>query len=405
MLVQLELTEGCNHRCFHCYNSFARSSKSMGANQISRVMDQLTENKVFSVVLTGGEPLVNRKGVYFALERGRSLPMDFFLNTNLSLNLGAEDLSMLGLTKFVLVSFLSYSEERFNDIVGANSYRKVLNNLEKLTSEGIHFGVNQVVSSKNRQDVYKTGQFLFERFGLRSFSASPMVPVREEDAIYQLSPEEVVSLGRDLIRLEKDYGIRADMLECVPPCVFPSDMREHVIAHHGCSAGKDFVSVSTSGLVKRCPKLNESYGNIFEEDLKEIWSRMDGHRKLLNSLCNGCSAAEGCYAGCEARAALGKGVDLLVKGATSPYRDVHCAQMLPGRIYRMQQIRWRPEGEELLIAGVEDGFVFGNDMLRQFITRLQGGNFTLAEGVERFGDDAPILLNYLYQRRIVRDAV
>ncbi len=67
LVVQLELTEGCNHRCCYCYNSFSHTGKinSLNIDQLKIILDQLIENDVFSLVLTGGSLFLIAKGYVF----------------------------------------------------------------------------------------------------------------------------------------------------------------------------------------------------------------------------------------------------------------------------------------------------------------------------------------------------
>ncbi len=404
MITHVELTEQCNHRCFYCYN-LSRSSKCMSLEEIQRILNQTEENKIFSVVLTGGEPFMNRKGLYFALEKLNGMQIDALINTNLSMPLREHDLQILKISQFILVSFPTSDETKFNSIVGRDSYSDILKNLEKLVSSNIAFGVNQVVTQKNKEDVYKTGKFLFEKFNLNSFSASPIVPVRKEDMQYSLNSVEIINVAEDLLRLEKDFPIKSDMLECIPTCLFPENIRSHTVAHHSCTAGKDTISINAAGMVKKCPKLEKSYGNIFIEDLKIIWDKIMESKRLDNYLCNGCLASPACHGGCEARVNLGEGVDELVCGSKNPYEDISPKKIRKDKIYRMSKIRWREEKESLLIWGREDGFVFGNNMLLRFMQSLEGKSFNLDDVTGKFGEQSEKILSYLYNRGLVRDGV
>ncbi|MCX5712983.1 MAG: radical SAM protein, partial [Candidatus Omnitrophica bacterium] len=60
-VINLEITEGCNAACRHCYN-FWRENKqnylSMDMGSLSKAIEIFKEAGIFHVVLTGGEPLL-----------------------------------------------------------------------------------------------------------------------------------------------------------------------------------------------------------------------------------------------------------------------------------------------------------------------------------------------------------
>ena len=62
--VQIELTSRCNQKCIFCYNVWKEESSSKSIkNRLSKeehfsVIDKIIKNKIFSVIFSGGEPLL-----------------------------------------------------------------------------------------------------------------------------------------------------------------------------------------------------------------------------------------------------------------------------------------------------------------------------------------------------------
>ena len=395
LIVQLEITERCNHNCFYCYNLFNHNGNSMPLDKIDRVIYELAKNRVFSTVITGGEPFTYKEGLYHALKQLTANFIDPIINTNLSLPIEESDLEKIAKTQFILVSFPSQNEGLFNDIVGVSgSYKKVNDNLAKISQEKIPVGINQVVSKKNKQDVYKTGKYLFETFGITSFSASPMTSVRTESQEYELSGEEIFEVALALEALEKDFKMRTDMLECIPREIFPIHLRNHSMANHQCSAGYDLANISVSGEMRTCPKLEDTFGNIFLEGLKEIWDRVQKKRPY-DCLPLGL---------CPVRIKSHSGIDPLPKKTrdSSPNPKKTCEK---GMLYIASPIRTRKEGEHLLIFGRESGVIFGNEMLVRFIESIQGKPFNVEDIELRFGGKAKYLLNQLYSVGIIHNEI
>ena len=63
VMVNLELTSGCNLQCRHCYNFWREDPASMkdsiDRQKIDRVIEKIVDAEIFHVVLTGGEPFLN----------------------------------------------------------------------------------------------------------------------------------------------------------------------------------------------------------------------------------------------------------------------------------------------------------------------------------------------------------
>lgn len=58
--VQWSITGRCNYQCRHCFMSAPDyHGEDLSLVQCVRIMDELVENGVYNVSLTGGEPLVN----------------------------------------------------------------------------------------------------------------------------------------------------------------------------------------------------------------------------------------------------------------------------------------------------------------------------------------------------------
>ena len=85
LFAQLELTEGCNHGCGYCSNPFSdKRVKIPTLGETKPIVEELLENKIFSIVLTGGEPFTNRQVLHYCIDRLKNEPIEVYVNTNLS---------------------------------------------------------------------------------------------------------------------------------------------------------------------------------------------------------------------------------------------------------------------------------------------------------------------------------
>ena len=402
LFVQLELTEWCNHRCGYCSNPFADNRlERPSINETKVALDELLHNKVFSIVLTGGEPFANRKVLHYSLDRLKDEPTEVYINSNLSLPIRAEDIEKLKFVDYVLVSFPSYNKERFNQIVGADSFEKVLANLEILTQDGIPVGVNQVVTPINYNDVSDTVKFLQNRVGLKEFSASPIIPTCFDSIDrYSIKPAQVLELASQLIDLENTTGVKTDMLTFIPPCFFSERMMHHRLTAHGCSAGRDSAIIGATGDVRRCALLAESYGNIREERLRTIWERIQAVKKPTNKQCNNCMPQEYCFGGCEARANSCGGDDPFIAGLPQKKTNLYKTPE-DSAVLTLRRVMHRKEGDRYLI-GNGGSYVIGNEALLKFAGGIEGKKFSFAEVKRDLGETGAKIVIYLFNRGLLK---
>ena len=87
-VINLEMTEACNVKCRHCYNPWREEHAgkfNLDNKKIDYLIDEFVKNKVFHVILSGGEPMAKFKELCYALEQLVSNNISVSLNSNLML--------------------------------------------------------------------------------------------------------------------------------------------------------------------------------------------------------------------------------------------------------------------------------------------------------------------------------
>src|SRR3989344_8353380 len=87
--VQIELTENCNQKCFHCYNHW-RYSEEIGKNELKEkdfllIVKKLVVVGINSFTLTGGEPFLRPKLLFSILEYCNQNNIKAGINSNATL--------------------------------------------------------------------------------------------------------------------------------------------------------------------------------------------------------------------------------------------------------------------------------------------------------------------------------
>ena len=250
----------------------------------------------------------------WCIEEARKANLGVSLNSNLvSLTrFRAHELRSLGISQ-ILTSLTGSAPELHDKIVQSKgSFVKVVGNIQMAQEEGIQVIVNMVVSKINLSDIKETAK-LISSIGVKKFTATKAgCPGNCSDfSEFSLSHEEFLRYLRDLREISEELGFEMDALEGYPLCGIGdlNRYRSFIKKSRKCFAGVTTVTIASNGEVRPCSHLDISYGNLFKEDLKEIWTRMGVWRDgtYLPIVCKSCKLLPACGGGCRMEAKMRNG--------------------------------------------------------------------------------------------------
>ena len=389
LTAQLEITDFCNHRCVHCYNLDSevqnRPSRKVSDETVLACAQKLIDNQIFSVIVTGGEPLIKKeltKKVILLLKENHT---KVALNTNLTL---ADDdfIQFLKEQKVgVLTSCPSGEESSFAKLVGIDNYKLFESKIKKLVDAGVRFTVNMVVTKDNLHEVRLTAEKM-KALGCKSFAATPMgLNVEYPRLDLLLSVADVRRVIADLLWIEENLKMRVDILEALPKCVFPEDVLKgkHSFLNRKCQAGRTVIAVSCNGDVRPCAHNPYSYGNLLKEDLRDIWRQMSEWRsaKYVPEECKDCSWLNRCNGGCRTSARVYSGdwdkKDMWCTGKLTmqaPRNEQPEIELLPDtqlQIVENVKIRHEDENAYVIYNVTDDVYCMVNQTFHDFVISLQ----------------------------------
>lgn len=398
LTAQLEITDCCNHRCIHCYNLDSeiknRPMRQVEDAVVLKCAQKLVDNKVFGVIVTGGEPLLKKELTKQVITLLKENQIRVSLNSNLTL-IDDDFIAFLKEKKVgVLTSCPSGLPASFTKLVGVDNYAKFEANLKKLVAAGVKFTVNMVVTKENLHEIRPTVEKM-KALGCKSFAVTPMgLNVEYPRFDLLLGVEEVRQVIADLLWIEKELGLKVDVLEALPKCVFPESvlMEKHAFLNRKCQAGRTVIAVSCNGDVRPCAHNPYSYGNLLEEDLRGIWQKMNDWRsaQYVPELCLGCTWLNRCNGGCRTSARAFHGdwnkSDMWCTGklTVSPTNnDSPTIELKPDtRLQFTPNLQTRKEDEEawVIYNAADDVFFMVNQTYYDFIMGLkEQGAFTFGE--------------------------
>ena len=389
LTAQLEITDYCNHRCVHCYNLDSevqnRPSRKVSDETVLACAQKLIDNQIFSVIVTGGEPLIKKeltKKVILLLKENHT---KVALNTNLTL---ADDdfIQFLKEQKVgVLTSCPSGEESSFAKLVGIDNYKLFESKIKKLVDAGVRFTINMVVTKDNLHEVRLTAEKM-KALGCKSFAATPMgLNVEYPRLDLLLSVEDVRKVIADLLWIEENLKMRVDILEALPKCIFPEDVLrgKHSFLNRKCQAGRTVIAVSCNGDVRPCAHNPYSYGNLLEEDLWDIWQQMSEWRsaKYVPEECKDCAWLNRCNGGCRTSAKVYSGdwdkKDMWCTGKLTmpaPRNEQPEIELQPDtqlQIIESIKIRHEDENAYVIYNVADDVYCMVNQTFHDFVVSLQ----------------------------------
>jgi MoaA/NifB/PqqE/SkfB family radical SAM enzyme len=312
--LQWHLTERCNLRCSHCYQSGAGDAELT----LAQIRETATEAGAMvsdwevrygvtverSCNVTGGEPFL-RKDLFEVLEvlDGEGFALFLLSNGTLVDRRRAAALAALGV-KGVQVS-IEGPEEIHDGIRGAGSFRAAVEGTKRLLEAGLPVTFNVTLSRINAphlECLVETASGL----GVQRVGFSRLVPSGRGAGLLEqmLAPAEAEALYRKL------FSLSTPGVQVVTGDPVASQMRESFSDHPGemplggCAAGISGLTLLPDGTILPCRRLEIPLGNVLTDSLREVWATSDilnrlRNRALYHGRCGVCSRWASCR-GCRA---------------------------------------------------------------------------------------------------------
>ncbi len=311
--VQWHLTERCNLRCKHCYQS-GKAVQELSLHEIRNVASEISDmlkawadtyGIAFSPSLnvTGGEPFLHQD-IFEILEDLRRRRFDIYLLSNgiLINRKTAELLSWLGV-RGVQVS-IEGPEEVHDGIRGRGSYKASVKGINHLLECGMKVTLNVTLSGMNA-DHFMEIVDLSSSLGVQRLGFSRLVPSGRGAGLLKsmLSKEKVEELYKAIFALNiKGLGIVTGDPVASQMSVGADD--GGTVPVGGCAAGVSGFTILPDGTVTPCRRLPIPVGNVRKDSLREMWATSEVFERLrdkskYSGKCGSCSRWANCR-GCRA---------------------------------------------------------------------------------------------------------
>lgn len=297
------LTDNCNFKCAYCY-AFAGeiANESMREEPLSieesyKIVDQIVNMGFVELVLTGGEPLLNRN-VFNIASYAKEKGLMVGLLTNGSL-VSKFEIEKFKVFDYVKISLDSYDEETNDKLRGKNSYKKIISGIKLLVNNGINVTIGTVLTKYNCNQIEETIRFTNMEFGIIDHQIINHIPIgRGAESKLGCDFEKVKEC--DDIILKTKSELFEDKLYSIIQDGFAINGRKV-----SCGMGISEIFINEIGNVYPCRMTytDEYYlGNALKEDMEIILSKVtritgNMHVDKIEG-CKECSYRYVCGGGC-----------------------------------------------------------------------------------------------------------
>ncbi len=336
--------------------------EEMSLDQQLEVADQLAEAEVALVVLSGGEPLLNRN-IFTLIQRIADHGMAIALDSNGILidRSTAARLKGSGINS-VEISIDSISPSCHDEFRGMRgAFERAREAVVSCSSEGIFTTIATTITQRNMGEVEQLVS-LAKQWGARRVAIFDLIPAGRGAGIAgeALRQQEMVDLMKFVMErsLQGDIELVLELPQLTPYTMAGNDYAENAgslrtdafsvekftvtsyfnmvgsgavyrpIAPYlgGCPAGRLYCNIQPNGDVTPCMfmPIYPVAGNLLSKSFREIWNeapvfRALRERKFLKGRCKSCAFSLLC-GGCRAKAAAYHG-DYLEEDPTCPFTD------------------------------------------------------------------------------------
>ncbi|GAB6065992.1 heme d1 biosynthesis radical SAM protein NirJ [Aquifex pyrophilus] len=318
------LTNRCNLYCKHCYASANQNKREeLSLDEIKRISDELKEEGVRFVIISGGEPLL-REDIYDIAKILKDKGFKTYLSTN-GILIKEDNVKEIK-ESFDYVGISVDGNPEVHDLFRGKrgAFRESVRALELCLSEGIRTGLRFTLTelTKDSLDYVFT---LVEDLEIPKIYISHIVFAGRGKRLGGVEKEEYKGVVKRILERALSYVEKGKEIEVVTgnnECdgvllyklfserypEYGEYLYEGLKNWGGNSAGERLVNIDHRGNVKPDPFFPLILGNLRERSFKEIWnsngilSKLRERPRKLKGRCSECPYLEVCNGNSRARA-------------------------------------------------------------------------------------------------------
>lgn len=305
--IQWRITKLCNLNCKHCYlNNKNIDKEELSKKELIRIANKIIKNKIFEVLITGGEPTV-KEGIDRVLEiLCKKCVVTVFTNAYDKKELTKLISLFKKYKRNLRINVSLDGNKQIHDFIrGKGTFDKTIENIKDLVENGIEVIINTVLTKQFIPYLEEYINFI-KKINVKSIQFSKFYPLGEGKNFAESMPtsEEFKKVTIKLMKISKEIN-KPNIIFDHTFCFLLGEKRLKV-DHRKCSGGFSKMIIESNGDVYPCQLLPLSkfkIGNILKDDIKKIWDSKNRKKFVIDFFpdeCKKCSESEYCSCGCKA---------------------------------------------------------------------------------------------------------
>lgn len=312
-IVGIELVEGCNLSCSHCFlKSRPEPTTYHTMAQLRELYEQVVESKALKVYLTGGEAMLHPSFVE-AVELFADGPFDLMVFTNGTL-VDEETVARLDhLTDDVSFQVSLDGLGEVHENIRGVAAETVLDGIKRLVDAGFEVHVRSTIQPQNVESIATVYEACLD-LSVDYVDFAPLMPTvgweNLSEQRYAEYEESVVTNYASFLRSRDEFPVPICQNPVSVPFGWDTPAVESFDAYL-CPAASLALEVDATGEVYPCPYLHYeefSAGNVYDSDLLSLWRGVDSEEwKTMidywntdHEVCSDCQQADACKGACHA---------------------------------------------------------------------------------------------------------
>lgn len=307
--LYLILTEECNMQCMYCSQASFRTrprQKAMSTDVLKKVLDKFyntATKRRRTVVLYGGEPMMNPDGVRFAVNYIRDDIKDgnaeivIFTNGTLLDDAFIDFFARKNVSVIISVDGPREINDQFRRISGEGSYDIIAATIHLFQKKKIRFGISSTIASHNLNSLGDTIRFFVDQFKPFSIGLNPLHYTPAGQKNISVEADDMASAMVKAYDVAKNYGIYVEqIMRRVRPFILGTPRLKDCPSCGGMVRVLPDGSFGPCGHFMEVGKEHEIGGNNFESNqTMNLWN---SRLSCLMPNCSSCPSMALCGGGC-----------------------------------------------------------------------------------------------------------
>lgn len=309
MIFQWHITNRCNLRCLHCYQTTYDDRSELSLSQIEEVLCQIDDfsrenprQSRIHLTITGGEPFLFRhlETLLEKVHHNRNIKSYSLLSNGHRVDAAHIQLLKKYPPSSVQIS-LDGMRKNHEVIRGQGSFEKAVQGIQRLVAAKIRTTVSFTATKKNYQDLLRLS-FFCNRLNVQHLWTDRVIPSPGDKEGLSLGPAEV----RKYIRLLR-LAVIVNLLHPVTHTRISFSRGLQFLTFpwqkpYRCSAGRSLLAIMPNGDIYPCRRMEYTAGNLFKNSLSVIYKtndflvRLRDHASVIRG-CEPCKYERNCRGG------------------------------------------------------------------------------------------------------------